>query len=183
MRIDWSLQLSARLCDAAANLLNRFTLSCLPEHRRVWGQALIAECGQIRNAYGRLAWAVGGVFMTANELLKKMFGDRWIWTVGLALGMLSAAVDLGSATRRPYSVLMVSFSFALACWQPNWAWRWPFLVGCCLPVVVLLTRNWGPYQVDQFDVFYGLVPAAIGAMMGVFARRGTDRLRHRPAGH
>lgn len=181
MRVDPGLQFPARVCDATAHLLNRFTLSCLPDDRRVWGEALIAECGQISNAYDRLVWAAGGVSMTANEFLKNVFGDRWMWVVGIALGTVSAVVDLRSETRWPHAILMVSFSFALAYWQPKWAWRWPFLVACCLPVVVLASRNWGPYQFDQFDVFYGLVPAAMGTILGVMVRRGADWLRHKPA--
>jgi hypothetical protein len=180
MRIDPGFQLPSRLCDATANLLNRFTLFCLPDHRRVWGEALIAEREQIRTPYERLVWAAGGVSMTAKEFLNNVFGDRWTWAVGIALGILSAVVDLRSETRWPYSILMISFSFALAYWQPRWAWRWPFLVACCLPVVVLATWNWGPYQADQFDVFYGLLPAAIGAVIGVLMRRGIDWLRHKP---
>src|SRR2546425_773333 len=75
MRIDPVLQLPAHLCEATANLLNRFTLFCLPDHRRVWGEALIAEREQIRTPYERLVWAAGGVSMTANEFLKNAFGD------------------------------------------------------------------------------------------------------------
>jgi len=180
MRIDRGVRLPERLCDATAQLLNRLTLRWLPEHRRTWGKALVAECAEIGDAWDRLVWAAGGASMTACEFLKNVFGDRGIWATGLALGSLAAVLDLHSETRWTYSIMMAAGALTLACWQPRWAWRWPIPVACCLPAVVVAARNWGPYLADPFDVFYGLVPAAIGAAMGVVLRRGAHRLRHEP---
>ena len=115
--------------------------------------------------------------MTAIEFLKSMFGDRWTLAVGIALGVLSAVIDLRGKTRWPHVTLMFCFSVALAYWRPKWAWRWPLVVAFCLPVVVLVTWNWGPYEADRFDVFYGLVPATIGACTGVVLRRGGEWLK------
>jgi hypothetical protein len=139
MRSDPGLPLFTRLIDATANLLNRCTMSFLPEDRRVWGEALVAECEQIGTGYERLVWAVGGVSMTAIEFLKNMFGDRWTLAVGIALGVLSAVIDLRGKMRWPHVTLMFCFSVALAYWRPKWSWRWPLVVAFCLRVVVLVT--------------------------------------------
>jgi hypothetical protein len=71
-----------------------------------------------------------------------------------------------------------SFGLILAYWQPKWAWRWTFLLAAGLPAFVLVTKNWGPYSVDRFDVFYGLVPAALGTLAGILLRRMSRSLSH-----
>ena len=166
------------LADVAARFLNRCTLAMLPRNRRHWGQALVAEQSQISNARERLSWAAGGIAMTAKEFLNRMFSERLAWAASIAGGMLSAFVDLQSATRWPHILLLWSFGLILAYWQPKWAWRWTFLLAAGLPAFVLVTKNWGPYSVDRFDVFYGLVPAALGTLGGIVLRRMSRSLSH-----
>ena len=166
------------LVDVVVRFLNRCTLAVLPRHRRQWGQALVAEQNQISNARERLSWAAGGIAMTAKEFLTRMFSERLAWAASIAGGILSAFVDLQSATRWPHILLLCSFGVILAYWKPKWAWRWTLLLTVGLPAFVLITKNWGPYSLDRFDVFYGLVPAALGTLAGILLRRMSRSLSH-----
>jgi hypothetical protein len=168
-----------RIFSALIHALNQSTLRLLPPERRCWGEALIAEQGEIETARERLIWAAGGVCMTAKELLRKAAKDRWTWLSGFMLGSFSALIDLNSATRWPYILLLFGSALLLARWRAEWAWRWVVAVGLCLPALVLLTGHWGPYAVDQLDVFYGIVPAAAGAICGVCLRRIIERMNRK----
>jgi hypothetical protein len=147
------------------------------------GHALIAEQHEIANRRERLTWAAGGILMIFNELIHSIFNDRPTWVAGLAFGVVSALVDLHSSTRWPYILLLCAFALTLASWQPRWAWRWIFPLGLSLPIVVVVTNNWGPYSIDRFDVFYGLVPSTLGTLAGLALRSLSSWLLHKPAGH
>jgi hypothetical protein len=121
--------------------------------------------------------------MSANELMRTLFMDRPTWIAGLAFGISSAFVDLNSSTRWPYIGLLFTFGLILTSWRPKWAWRWIAVLGLSLPAIVLLTNKWGPYSIDRFDVFYGLVPATVGSLAGLALRSASRWLPHRPAGH
>jgi hypothetical protein len=171
------------LANAVAKHLNRLMLALLPSDRRAWGNALIAEQNEITNARERLTWAAGGLVMNANELIHTLFSDRPTWIAALAVGIVSSVVDLNSSTRWPYIALLFTFGLILTFWRPKWAWRWIAVLGLCLPAVVLFTNNWGPYTVDRFDVFYGLVPAIAGLLVGLALRAASRWLPHTPARH
>lgn len=171
------------LVDAIARCLNRCMLAVLPPQRRAWGHALIAEQHQIANRRERLTWAAGGILMSFDELIHRIFNDWPTWVTGLTFGLVSALVDLHSSTRWPYILLLCAFAMTLASWQPRWAWRWIFPLGLSLPIVVVVTNKWGPYSIDRFDVFYGLVPATLGILVGLALRSVSSRLLHKPAGH
>jgi hypothetical protein len=161
---------------ALTRALNRCTMSLLPPHKRCWGEALIVEQQEIESPRERLTWAAGGAYMTAIEVFQNMFADRWTWLVAFLLGIISAAMDLHSASRWPHIIFLFCSAFLLTLWQPKWPWRWAAIVALCLPIGVLALRDWGPYAVDQFDVFYGIVPAAAGTICGLVIRRISDRL-------
>jgi hypothetical protein len=68
----------------------------------------------------------------------------------------------------------------------NSASRWPYILvalgcGCRALSSRFGTANgpWGPYEVDQFDVFYGIFPAAAGAICGVCLRRIIERMNRK----
>jgi hypothetical protein len=166
------------LGDVAVRFLNRCTLAMLPRDRRHWGQALVAEQVRIVNTQERLCWAAGGIAMTVKDFLNRLFTEPLVWAASIAAGILSAFVDLQSATRWPHVLLLASFGLILACWQPKWAWRWTLLLAAGLPAFVILTKNWGPYSVDRFDVFYGLVPATLGTVGGMLLRRVSHSVKH-----
>jgi hypothetical protein len=166
-----------------ANCLNRLMLVLLPSDRRAWGIALAAEQHEITNARERLRWAAGGIFMSVYEWTHMLFSDRLTWIAGLAFGVASALVDLKSSTRWPYIALLCAFGMILSTWRPKWPWRWIALLGLSLPAIVLITNNWGPYSVDRFDVFYGLVPSTVGALAGLALRSASRRFLRNPVGH
>ncbi len=151
----------------------------LPSEKVSWGEALIIEQQSIETPKQRLIWAAGGAYMTSMELLKTAVAGRWTWLGALLLGIMSAAVDLHSTTRWPHIVLLFCSALVLTLWQPKWPWRWALAVALCLPITVLLARDWGPYAVDQFDVFYGIVPAAFGTLCGCSMQHIADRLKQR----
>lgn len=102
--------------------------------------------------------------MSASEFMTNLF-DSWpAWVVGGALSLGAALVDLQSATRWPYLIAAFGIALFLSLWRPNWVWRWTLLVTFVLPTFVLLSNIWGPYAVDRFDVFYGILPAALGTL-------------------
>jgi hypothetical protein len=176
MKLNAPILLFERVLPSFICALNRCTRRLLPPEKRCWGEALIAEQHYIEPGKERLVWAAGGVFMTAKELLKKAVEDRWTWLTGFVLGTVSALIDLHSATRWPHIFLLFGSALLLAHWRPEWAWRWALVVGLCLPAVVLLTHYWGPYAADQFDVFYGMVPATAGVICDVCLRRIIGRM-------
>lgn len=180
MKPDRQMSCLETIFSALIRVLNRCTCSLLPGQKRYWGEALIAEQEYIEMGKERLMWAAGGISMTAKEVLKKAAENGWTWLTALVLGTVSALIDLHSPTRWPHIFLLFGSALCIGCWRPGWAWRWVFVLGLCLPGLVLLTGQWGPYAVDQFDVFYGLVPATAGVVCGVFLRRITDHM-HRNA--
>ena len=99
--------------DAAAKCLNRLMLALLPDSRKAWGHALIAEQHAIAKGRERLTWAAGGILMTVNEFVRTLFSDRPTWAVGLTLGITSALIDLRSSTRWPYVVLLCTSGASL----------------------------------------------------------------------
>ena len=109
--------------------------------------------------------------MSAREFFRHLFEGGPTWAVGAALGLASALVDLRSATRWPYAISMGLIAFVLAYWRPNWVWRWTLLVALVLPTLAVLSNRWGPYSLDRFDVFLGLVPATLGTLVAVAWRK------------
>ena len=168
------------LCEGVARFLNRLMIALLPSGLRAWGEAVIAEQHHIASAWNRLMWAVGGIAMSAKELLRSVLSDRLTWAASLAFGIVAAIVDLHSSTRWPYIALLCTFGLTLACWRPKWAWRWIIPLALSLPAVVLVTNKWGPYALDRFDVFYGLVPSSAGILAGLALRLASTWFLHKP---
>ena len=104
------------LCEGMARRLNRLMRALLPTNRRAWGDAVIAERHHIASAWERLMWAVGGIAMSAKELLRSVLSDRLTWAASLAFGIVAAIVDLHSSTRWPHIALLCTFGLTLACW-------------------------------------------------------------------
>src|SRR5436305_14406964 len=91
---------------ALTRALNRCSLSLLTRHKRFWGEALVGEQQEIESPRERLIWAAGGAYMTAIEVFKNTFADRWTWFLGSLLGIISAAIDLHSASRLPHIIFL-----------------------------------------------------------------------------
>jgi hypothetical protein len=179
MRLD----VQEALLEGMVRCLNRSMLALLPPHRRAWGDAIVAEQHYISSRWKRFRWAAGGTVMSAKELLRTLLSDRLTWAASLAFGILSAVIDLHSSTRWPHVGLLCAFGVMLACWRPKWAWRWIIPLALSLPAMVLVTNSWGPYAVDRFDVFYGIVPSTVGTLAGLALRLASRWVLHKPAGH
>src|SRR5262249_3437962 len=158
-------------------VLNRCMLILLPKNRGEWGQALIAEQEEINDRHEILRWAAGGIAMSIHEFFTDVFDKPYIWALGSVLALAAALLDLHSSSRWPYVSALFCVALLLTLLQPKRAWRWTLLAAFILPAFVLISGHWGPYAVDRFDVFYGLVPAAIGTLIGVGLRSGLSQLR------
>jgi hypothetical protein len=145
----------------------------LPEDKRHWGQALTAEQDEIDDGTELLGWAAGGVAMSVREFLASVFDNQLGWVLGSMLGLGAALLDLRSVTRWPYVIAECGIALLLTLFWPRWAWRWPLLIALILPTFILLSGNWGPYRTDQFDVFYGVLPAALGTLVGFGLRKAA----------
>ncbi len=161
---------------AVVRFVNACMLAILPKDKRVWGEALIAEQDEIDNGE-LLGWAVGGIVMSVRELLARVFDNRLGWVLGSVLGLGAALLDLRSTTRWPYAIVVCGIALLLTFVWPRWAWRWTLLAALVLPTFVVLSGDWGPYRVDQFDVFYGVVPAGVGTLLGLGLRKAVSLLR------
>ena len=148
-------------------------LALLPKDRQHWGQALIAEQAEIDNSDELLGWAAGGVAMSVREFLGSVFDNQLGWVLGSVLGLGAALLDLRSATRWPYLIAVCGIALLLALLWPRWAWRWTALAALVLPTFVLISSEWGPYKTDQFDVFYGVLPAGLGTLLGLGLRKAA----------
>jgi hypothetical protein len=163
--------MTRQILNAVVRILNWCMRISLPASRRAWGQALVAEQQYIIDDRERLAWSLGGVLMSAREFVRNLFEGGPTWAVGAGLSLAAALIDLRSSTRWPYAISVCLIAFVLTWWRPKWVWRWTLLVALVLPALVLLSDRWGPYSVDRFDVFYGLIPATIGTLMALAWRR------------
>lgn len=165
----------------AAGFLNSCMLVLLPRERRDFGHAIIAEQNEITESTERLRWAAGGMYMSVREFLANVFADPLAWALGGIFGAGAALLDLHNETRWPHMIAVSSIALLLTAFRPRLAWRWTLLAAFVLPAFVLLSGDWGPYRVDQFDVFYGLVPAGLGTLLAVGLRKALDHRRHPPA--
>ena len=120
--------------------------------------------------------------MSASEFLANVFGNKLAWALGSVLTLGAALLDLRSATRWPYVIAVCGIALLLTLLQPRWAWRWTLLAALVLPAFVLLSGDWGPYRNDQFDVFYGVMPAGLGTLLGLGLRKAASVVRHPPTG-
>lgn len=163
-----------KLVFALVRFLNVCMLALLPKERQPFGRALISEQSEIGDSCELLSWAGGGVAMSVREFLASVFDNQLTWVLGSVLGLGAAVVDLRSATRWPYGISVCGISLLLTLLQPRWAWRWTLLAALALPAFVLLSGEWGPYRLDRFDVFYGLLPAGLGMLLGLVLRKGAS---------
>jgi len=115
-----------------------------------------------------------------ENFLQSCLISQLAWALGAVLGLGAALLDLHSSTRWPYAISMFGIALLLTLIEPKWPWRclcwlhWFCLHSCCSPTT-------GAYQIDRSDVFYGLVPAALGALLGLGARRLAHIHRQPPA--
>ena len=119
--------------------------------------------------------------MSIREFLANVFDNPLAWALGSVFGVGAALLDLHSTTRWPYLIAVFGIALLLTVFRPRWAWRWTSLASLVLPAFVLLSGDWGPYRIDQFDVFYGALPAGLGTLAGLGLRKAAKYLHHPPA--
>jgi hypothetical protein len=123
----------------------------------------------------RTAWRLAAVATWLRAVFGALTANRVAWSALVAGGALAGGLDVRLATRLPYVVAMMLFSAALCAQWPVRSWRWIVTLPLVLPVQVWLTGNWGPYQFDRLDAFYGIVPALAGGWFGGWVGRRERR--------
>lgn len=97
----------------------------------------------------------------------------------LPLALLAAAgtgwVDTHAEEVQPAALLLVLSTAALSFFDSRRAWLWCLVLGLSIPATHLWARSIGmalPYEVGSFGgTFLALVPAGIGALLGLGASR------------
>lgn len=149
--------------DVLARALIFLAFRIAPASRREWSNAAAAEAAALSGT-ARVRWAFGGLLAAVALRLADIATDPWMWSAAAVIGVTAALADLRLLSRAPYLGALVLAGATLTFVRPRQSWRWAAMLALSLPLVVVLTGNWGPYQHDQFDAFYGIVPA-LGGMV------------------
>lgn len=164
-----------------ARALVRSACATLPNHRRQWGDAVLAELDAEPDGLSQFRFAasatLGLYVITAREAVHARIAHPTSVILAAALGLSAAVVDLTVTSRIPLLLLLGLGSLALGMKVPQGAWRWPVLTGGMLPLVILVTGHWGPYANDRGDAWYALVLSLFGTFVGVATARLWSKRR------
>jgi hypothetical protein len=109
----------------------------------------------------------------------------WIcFTLALAGGMFTGWIDFNNDEPQAAAILILVITILLGLILPRKAWLWAIIVACGLPGVYLLATSLGyepisPPSPGWYASFLALIPAFIGAYLGVLARLVTNVWRVR----
>ena len=171
------MSLRPELKDLPTRLALAISRDLAPPWRREWAEALAAETWQLEGAAKRLGWAAGGVPMSIRWGLIDLPRDWAYLLVALSGALAISAYRLEDTNQAPDAVLLLVAALGLTCVRPHLGWLWFGLLVGMLPLLVTLTRMYGPYYSDRFDMFYAALPVTAGVLAG----RGLVALRRRRA--
>ncbi|MFN2563489.1 MAG: serine hydrolase [Gemmatimonadaceae bacterium] len=168
-------RLTGLVLDRVAVHLLRAAAALVPPDRRVWGEALVAELAAAESSVARLRFAAGAalsLLRTAGaDALRGRLADPGMIAAALALGGVSAVIDLQSDSRWALRLLLGIGCFALGALRPRAAWRWGVLAALGVPALAAVADYPAPYTYDRGDVWYPLPPAVAVAVLGATFRR------------
>jgi len=141
-----------------------------------WVAAIQGEMLTARAEGSGLAWAAGVVPVLFRIVFRRLVEGPSFAVAAVAIGCSVAWWDLNSAERWPAAVATATGALVLGFLNPVWPWRWAILLPLCLPVVVQVTNNAGPYEYDRFDMLYPLPLAVLAALLGAHLRNIGRRL-------
>lgn len=157
-------------------LLIRMLRRLLPPERGEWADAMLGELAAIPG--DTLRWRfTGGCIRTllrevATARLRYWAAHPGTLAMAAGAGLVIAALDQASRTRRPMWIALLAASAAFAWWRPAAAWRWGLLLAMGIPWLAAVSDTRGPYVFDQADAMYGLPPAVLTAVLvGALRRR------------
>ncbi|MDQ3950192.1 MAG: beta-lactamase family protein, partial [Gemmatimonadota bacterium] len=168
-------RLTEAALDRIAFRLVTEAAALLPRERREWGEALAAELRAAEGGAARLRFGAGAALSllrtAAADALRGRFADPGVTVVALALGGVTAGVDLHSDSRWALRLLLGIGCFTLGALRPRAAWRWGVLAALGVPAVAAVAGYPAPYTYDRGDVWFPLPPAVAVALLGATFRR------------
>lgn len=100
-----------------------------------------------------------------------------LYCLAFVVSAVIGYVDTNSKTddNWPMVLILLSGAFLFAVVQPKHAWQWALIIGLGVPLSHLIGRMIGyrpPYPVEPNVIitFIALIPAFVGAYLGVLAR-------------
>ena len=101
----------------------------------------------------------------------------------ICFGLFAAYVDFQNDEVQAPVLAVLAGSFIVAVIQPRGAWRWPLIVALCLPLSRTLGPMFGVYPKlpatpNNFATLLALIPAFIGAYLGVVVRFAGRAILH-----
>jgi hypothetical protein len=134
-----------------------------------------AECDAIPGGEERRGFVRGcltALLVIALETrLRAWIAEPKLLGLALAGGLLLALADRSNGTRAILWIVLLAASASFAWWRPVAAWRWGFLLAIGVPLLSMIGAPGGPYRFDPGDVWYGLPPAIVVAILVARARR------------
>jgi hypothetical protein len=161
----------------ASALLFRMAEVFAPTKTRGWIAAIRAESRAIPDPLAQLHWAAGALFTALRANVIDDHGRSILLAV--IFGISAAYIDLHTATRIPLQIILIACGLLIALFGASRAMlALPALLASRALLVVCLGFP-PPYSIDRMDVFYSVVPIAIGACAGLAGRAAFLRLRNR----
>ncbi len=136
-----------------------------------WVDALRAELPEFRTSRERLSWSEGVAGMVAFSMLNRLVERPLLLVLAALAGALIGLIDLSSDVRWPQLAGLAAVAATFGWRAPNWPWRWGLVVGLGVPLAVLSSLSWGPYEYDHLDALYALPVTVVAAFAGAGVRR------------
>lgn len=157
-----------------ARLADRLT----PTPYRDMMTAYLNELEYVQGAE-RKHWKRGVVLIWLWSILQEVLSSPLTSATAILCGAVATGLDLQLSSRLPYTLSLFLFAAALAAIHRHRWIRWSLLPASILPIVILITGEWGPYVRDRADAFYGIVPAFLGAALVRFITRPRQSMQMR----
>jgi hypothetical protein len=154
----------------------------LAERERVWADALLSELGAIEPGGERLRVALSGsrglLAIGVERQLRTWLAHFPALMLAIALGLLTAAIDVSSDSRWPLRIALLVGCVTIALRSPQVSRIGGFLIGLGVPLLTTITGIRGPYEVDRGDAWWPVIPAflltsCIAALRSRFTRRAS----------
>ena len=107
--------------------------------------------------------------------------SRLCVTLAVILGLFTAYIDFlgGDFHLFVTALLLIFFGAILGFMQPQKAWRWALIIGCCVYAVFLLRRVFDELSLNLLKAVPTFIPAFFGVYAGVFLRKSGFKLKTR----
>lgn len=106
-------------------------------------------------------------------MLSNLRENEWIyWTLAVGFGVLVGYVDVHEKDVQLPVLLILAGAFVLGFLRRRGVWRRALVVGAGVPLAHLASQTFGhvpPYATSLPGTFLALIPAFIGAYVGVLA--------------